>query len=159
MFLKRNSADEETRFVIYDQSGRVKYKVKVLSEKFRQKIDLVDSDDIVLSEITHKDLVLHYFTVRCCGRFVVLAPQIKDCFYFILFGSNYRFAGDIGSGSFSLFDVDKTTLMTQKKCWSRWGDSYELKILRPEDELFAVSCAVCADMYIAVSDHSRVLSE
>ena len=92
LFLKRNSADEETRFVIYDQSGRVKYKVKVLSEKFRQKIDLVDSDDIVLSEITHKDLVLHYFTVRCCGRFVVLAPQIKDCFYFILFGSNYRFA-------------------------------------------------------------------
>ncbi len=158
LFLKRNQSDDELCFTVYDESGHEKYHIAVQTEKFRQKIDMNDTEERTVSEITHKFLVLRYYTVRCNGRFYVLVPQVKDCFFFMIYGSTYRFAGNLSEGSFSLFDVDTSPVMTQKKCWSRYGDSYELTVYQEQEEIFAVSCAICADMYLAITEEDAVLT-
>ena len=157
LFLKRVLSDD-VGFQIYDDLGNCRYSAIVETESSRQRIILTGDSVVPVSEILHKSFLMRYFTVRCQAGFFVLLPSMRDCFSFRIYGSSYRFAGDASSGSFSLFDVDKSVIMTQKKCWCRYGDAYELNILVPEDEHFALSVAICADLYISATEASTVLS-
>ncbi len=159
LFLKRDSVGAEDGFSVLTESAGLKYSVSVFTDKTRQKALIQDSSGSTVSEIIHKNLVVQYFAVKCSGRFYVLVPYRKECFTFMIYGSTYRFAGSLGRGRFSLFDVDKSPVMTQKKCWSRFGDGYQLEIFREDQELFALSCAVSAAMFLAAAESSTVLSE
>ena len=157
LFLQRIVSDD-VGFQIYDDLGNCRYNVSVETESSRQRAIITGDSAVPVSEIVHKSFFMRYFTVRCQGGFFVLLPSMRDCFSFRIYGSSYRFAGDVSSGSFSLFDVDKSVIMTQKKCWCRYGDAYELNIFVPEDEHLALSAAICADLYISAAESSTVLS-
>ena len=100
-------------FEILDGAARLKYTVSVKTDRNKQKIIIKNSDKKTVAEILRKQLVFPYFSVRCKGHFYVLVPMIKDCFVFVIYGSTYRFLGDISAGRFSLIDVDKSPVMTQ----------------------------------------------
>ncbi len=152
LFLKYNGGYGDAGFDVLDETACLKYSVSVQTEKNRQKIIIKNLNQQIVAEIFNKNLVIRYFSVRCSGHLYVLVPIIKECFAFIIYGSTYRFLGDISAGSFSLIDVDKSPVMTQKKCWSSFGDGFELHIFNAEQELFAVSCAICAAMYLSAAD-------
>lgn len=152
LFLKRESADGEVGFSVMSESAVQLYTVLVHTEKTKQRIRIIDGQGNTVSDIVRKELVLQYFTVRCCGRIFVLVPYNNECFMFMIYGSTYRFAGDLSSGCFSLIDVDKSPVMTQKKCWSKFGDGFELKIYDEEQTPFAISCALCAAMYLLANE-------
>lgn len=158
LFLKREITDGEADFTVLSESARPVYSVFVHTEKTRQRIRIIDNDGNAVSDIVRKDLVLQYFTVRCCGRIYVLVPYNKECFTFMIYGSTYRFAGDLSSGRFSLFDVDKSPIMTQKKCWGKFGDGFELDLYKKDQQIFSVSCALCAAMFLLASEADAIPS-
>ena len=158
LFVKRVFSEDGTGFRIFDESGDCRYTVNVETEGNKQRITILNTSEIPVSEIYHKQFLMRYFTVRCQAGFFILLPVIRDCFSFRIYGSSYRFAGDITTGRFSLFDVDKSPIMTQKKCWSKYGDAYELNICVPEDEILSISVALSADMFIAAGGESTVYS-
>ena len=158
-YIRREYAEEGPGFGIYDETGMLLYRLTQEEDKHRKRLYLSDTNDRRLAELMHKQLMVHYFTIRCSSGFYVLIPAVKECFVFYIYGSTYRFAGSLGRGRFSLFDVDKSPVMTQKKCWSRFGDGYQLEIFREDQELFALSCAVSAAMFLAAAESSTVLSE
>ena len=139
-------------FEILDGAARLKYTVSVKTDRNKQKIIIKNSDKKTVAEIFRKQLVFPYFSVRCKGHFYVLVPMIKDCFVFVIYGSTYRFLGDISAGRFSLIDVDKSPVMTQEKCWSKFGEGFEINIFNEEQKIFSLCCAVCAAMYISSSE-------
>ena len=147
-FLKR--ADQG--FEILDESAYVKYTVSVKTDRNKQKIIIKNLNKKPVAEIFNKKLVFRYFSVRCRGNFYILLPVIKDCFAFIIHGSTYRFLGDMASGRFSLIDVDKSPVMTQKKCWGKFGEVFEIEIFNEEQRLFSLCCAVCAAVYMSASE-------
>ena len=159
LFLVRDTSDENSGFMVFNESAYPKYKAYVHTDRTKQKIIISDSSGYKVSEIVHKNLVIDHFSVRCGGRLYVLVPYVKNCFTFMIYGSTYRFAGDILAGRFSLFDVDKSPVMTQKKCWSRFGSGFELEIYYTAQEVFALSAAICAAMYNSASETSPLLSE
>ena len=159
LFLKRNDTDDSVSFTVYDESAHPRYNIIIATESIRQKMMMEDRAGATVSEITHSELILSYFKIRCGGKLYILIPHIKECFYFIIYGSSLRFAGNIETGSFSLYDVDKSPVMTQKKCWGKFGGGYELKIYRTEQELFGISCAICADIYMSVLSEDTVFSD
>lgn len=159
LFIRRDSSDRTAEFEVFDELGFSKYTVTLSSEKRKQKMLLIDSEKRPVSEILHKQFVLDYFTVRCGSRFFVLVPYCKECFSFAIYGSTYRFGGNMASGEFSLFDVDKSPVMTQKKCWTKFGSGYELELYLAEQEHFAICVALCADIYLASAQQDPVLSE
>lgn len=159
LFLKRETTDETICFTVLDESAVLQYSVRVFTDKNRQKLLLQDSSHHTVSEILHKNLVVQYFALRCCGRFYVLLPYQKECFAFAIYGSTYRFLGNLSEGRFSLIDVDTTPLMTMKKCWGKFGDGYELELHCPDQEIFALSCAVCTALFVAAAERSTVLPE
>ena len=126
LFLVRDTSDENSGFMVFNESAYPKYKAYVHTDRTKQKIIISDSSGYKVSEIVHKNL---------------------------------RFAGDILAGRFSLFDVDTSTVMTQKKCWSRFGSGFELEIYYTAQEVFALSAAICAAMYNSASETSPLLSE
>ncbi len=149
LFLKYSEAG----FEILDESAYLRYSVSVRSEKNKQKVIIRTPDRHIAAEIVHKNLVVQYFSVRCMGRLFVFVPFIKEYFAFVIYGSTYRFLGDIAAGRFSLIDVDKSPIMTQKKCWGKFGDGFELHFYNEEQELFGLCCAVCAALYLPAADH------
>ena len=158
LFLKYNGSYGDYGFEIFDETAYTKYTVSVKTEKNKQKIIIKNLNKQKIAEIFNKNIVFRYFSVKCTGRFYILFPVLKECFAFMIYGSTYRFAGDISQGNFSLIDVDKSPIMTQKKCWSKYGDAYELNICVPEDEILSISVALSADMFIAAGGESTVYS-
>ncbi|HCA56071.1 MAG TPA: hypothetical protein DEO95_11475 [Ruminococcaceae bacterium] len=157
-YIRREYAEEGPGFGIYDETGMLLYRLTQEEDKHRKRLYLSDTNDRRLAELMHKQLMVHYFTIRCSSGFYVLIPAVKECFVFYIYGSTYRFAGDIAAGRFSLFDVDKSPVMTQKKCWTVGGDGYEIELYLPEQEIFALCVALCAALYIAAAEESAVPS-
>ena len=137
---------------ILDESAHLKYTVLVMTDRTKQKIIIKNLNQKTVAEISNQKLVFRYFFVYCKGHLYILVPMIKEYFAFIIYGSTYRFLGDIAAGRFSLIDVDKSPVMTQKKCWGKFGDGFELEIFNDEQKLFSLCCAVCAALYISASE-------
>ena len=152
LFLKYDGSYGDYGFEILDETAYTKYTVSVRTEKNKQRIIIKNLNDQTIAEIFNKNIVFRYFSVKCTGRFYILFPVLKEYFAFMIYGSTYRFAGDIAHGSFSLIDVDKSPIMTQKKCWGKCGEGFELNIYSQEQEIFSICCAVCAAIYMTASD-------
>lgn len=156
LFLTRDTDGESARFAVLDEYGKEKYIVTGKSGNSKHTMYLSDINGNRLSVITLYDFVAKYFSVKCNKRLYALVPYIKEQFAFIIYGSTFRFMGDISVGRFSLIDVDQSPVMTQKKCWGKNGDGFEINIFSQEYEIFAVSSAVCAAMYILANGESPI---
>ncbi len=154
LFLAREYSDADGGFCVFDETAMPRYHAVNVTDTAGCHITLIDAEGGKAAEIYHKSLVLGYFTIKCGGRRYILVPCMKERFGFAIYGSTYRFLGDIASGRFSLFDVDKSPVMTQKKCWGEYGDGYELKIYHDNKEIFAVAVAICAALYLTAGDKS-----
>ena len=150
LFLKRDTIDEKSGFMIYDNKGLPKY--SVTSEAGNgMKLALFDSVGQQHSLIRYNTLMLNYFTVRCEKRFYVLLPVMNKQFTFAIYGSTYRFT-EVAGDQFCVTASDGSPVMTQKKCWCRYGDGYELEIIDEAHEILLLSIAVCADMYLTITE-------
>ncbi len=159
-YMKRAYAEGTAGFTFYDETGLELYRLAGEDDKYRQnrqKLLMTDADGRPVAEIVHKQLMLHYCTIRCQSGFYVLLPNIKECFQFLIYGSTYRFAGDLAEGRFSLFDVDKSPVMTQKQCWTSYGDGFEIELYLPEQEVFSLSVAVCAALFLSTANESPAI--
>ncbi len=150
LFLKRGT-DEGEGFTIYNTHAEP---VCAAEMNFSSSIhiELRNEDRVLLSSIKFNRLMLDYFTIRCDHRFYVLIPIIGNHFSFAIYGSTFRFAGNLADGCFSMFNAKGEIIMTQKKCWAQHGDGYELEIKDEKYRLLMVSTAICADLFIALSE-------
>ena len=157
LFIKRNTTDEEIAFYVYDDNENIKYAVSVQAEpSLRMMIQTLGGEP--LAAIKYNTFVLNYFTVRCANRFYALIPCLNERFSFSIYGSTYRFMGSLLDGEFSMFSSDGETVMTQKKCWTTHGDGYELNISDEPHELFLISAALCADVFLTLGETKAILS-
>lgn len=148
LFLKRDTSNETSRFLVFDDMGKEKYIIVGKSKNSKQTMFLSDKSENKLSTITLFEFSMKYFSIKCDKRLYILMPYIKDKFAFIIYGSTFRFMGDMISGRFSVIDVDKSIIMTQKRCWNKNGEVFEINISCEEQEIFILSMAICAAMYI-----------
>ncbi len=159
LYIRRSGTDPNVPFEIFDGLQNLLYVVGFQGESGRQRYLMTTPEGLCVSEIARNHILMQYFTVRCRTGFYILLPHVKDYFSFRIYGSAYRFGGDLAAGRFSLFDVDKSTVMTQKKCWTRSGEGYELELFRPDDEHLALSVALCAALYIVSAEEDPVYSD
>ena len=115
-------------------------------------ITIYDRSRSTVSEIRLNSFMLNYFSIRCCHRLYVLIPCSTTRFAFAIYGSTYRCMGSLADGRFSMIDSHGSTVMTQKKCRTPHGEGYELDISDRRYTLFMLSVAICADIYLTLSD-------
>lgn len=158
LFLKRDVSDISSRYVVLDEYGKEKYIVTGKITSSKQKLILSDTQNTKKSDIILYRFGATYFLIRYNKRLYALVPCESGKFAFFIYGSTLRFLGDISEGRFSLIDVDKSVVMTQKKCWGNYGTGFELNIYNDEQEILALSVAICADLYISAEDKKAVLT-
>ena len=150
LFIKRGTSEIDG-FTIYTEKGEPCFAADVRAEP-SIRITLRGRGGELLSTIRFNTFMLSYFSVRCGKRLYVLVPCLGRRFAFAIYGSTFRFVGNLSDGRFSMLGADGETVMTQKKCWTAHGDGYELDIKDERYEIFMISAALCADICLALGE-------
>ena len=96
------------------------------------------------------------YDVEIDGR--VVCEIIKEFTFFKqsyrLDGMPWRMDGDFWAHEYSLYDSGRQIMRLSKK-WFTWGDSYELDIAQPQDELLCLCVALAVDCAIAQQSNNN----
>ena len=152
LFIRRETSGGTAVFGVFDELGYLKYTVESSAEKRKQRMLILDSKKRPVSEILHKQFVLDYYTIRCGSRLYVLVPYCKECFSFAIYGSTYRFSGNLSLGEFIMKNADDKVKKKKKKVMTSSGEAFELEIDDNENRLFMISAAVCAASYQVIAE-------
>lgn len=147
LYLKRNSTESGMSFTVYDRMENIIFNV-VSSVDSSLRMTVESRNGEPFSVIRLNTLLFTYFTVRCSRHFYVLIPCVRDHFAFAIYGSTYKFAGNLAAGEFTMTDSKGEIIMTINKTITRSGDeAFELEIKDEEHKMFMISAAICAASY------------
>ena len=148
LFIKRDTVCGNAGFIVSDELGRQKY--AVTSEAGAGiRMTMYSCAEEIVSVIKYNRLMLNYFTISCCRRFYVLIPVAAEELSYAIYGSTYKFVRGSSAECFSILNAEGEIVMSHKRVWNGAGDYYELEIKDEAHELFLLSCAICADVYVS----------
>ena len=163
LYIKEKVFSWGDKFTVKDEFGHDKYIVQGEVLSFGKKLHVYDLSGREVAFIKQElwSFLPKYY-LFCSGRKVA---EIRKEFTFLF--PKYSVAG-LGweiNGSFMAHDYEITqsdrTIVSISKEWMSWGDSYELDILNPADELtalavvLAIDCVMEADSGASVSVSSN----
>ncbi len=152
LYLKRNTTDEGISFNVYDKNENIVFNA-VSSIDSSLKMSIESRSGEPFSMIRLNTLLFTYFTIRCRRHFYVLVPCVRDTFSFAIYGSTYRFTGNIITGSFIMTNSNGECMMKMEKTLTRNGDeAFELEILDSDHKMFLISSAICAASYQVIAE-------
>lgn len=147
LYIKQKVFSWGDKFTVKDESGQDRYYVEGEVFTFGKKLHVYDMTGREVAFIKQELWSwLPRFYVFCAGRQVA---EIKKEFTFLL--PKYTIAG-LGweiDGSFLAHDYQITRngcpIVSIRKEWMSWGDSYELNISNPQDEIIALAVVLTID--------------
>ena len=144
LMLKRDAASDGADFLLFDECGRLKYRVTCLRQKLVTNYNIIISDPEGEQVAKIRRLPIfgtHTYVLRAGRSHITLAAVVTRrgvlCNFY---GNNWCVSGDFGAKYFSVIDVDKSPIMTL----CRRASARELLISDEPNELFCVMTAVCA---------------
>lgn len=154
LFIRRDTVCGNAGFLVLDELGHQKYVVTAEAGAGIRMTMFGKSEEIV-SVIKYNTLMLSYFTISCARRFYVLIPSRAGEVSFSIYGSTFLFSGDAASGCFSVLTADGECALSHKKTLSKSGEVFEVIINDEQHELFLLSCALCADSFLFISETDK----
>lgn len=153
LYIKQKVFSWADKFTVKDESGRDKYCIRGELFSWGKKLRVNDADGNEVAFIQQKVLsFMPKYYVFVNGEQV--AEIVKK---FTFFRPGYRIEGldwDI-NGSFWAHDYEITRggrhIVSIKKEWMTWGDSYELDISDPGDEIVALAVVLTIDCVLAAA--------
>lgn len=153
LYLKQKVFSWRGRFFVKDQEGYDRYAAEGELFSLGHRLRVYDADGREVALIRQKIMsFMPRFIVDINGQEVFEIVQ-KFAFFrhnFRLNGLPWYLSGDFWGHEYSLDDESGRRVMYLSKQWFTWGDSYELHITDPKEELLclcvalAVDCALCA---------------
>ena len=163
LYIKQKVFSWRDRFFAKDESGVDRYAVEGEIFTWGKKLHVYDVNASEVAFIRQKVWSwLPRYIVEIGGsvvceivkEFTLIKPRYR------LEGLSWRLDGDLWAHEYSLTDAGRQIMRLSKK-WFTWGDSYELDIADPRDELLclcvalAVDCALEAQNNANSSNHHR----
>ena len=151
LYIKQKVFSWKDRFTVWDESGNDRYYVEGELFSFGKKLHVYDVQNREVAFIHQKvfSFLPRYF-VSVNG--VEVAEIVKE---FTFFKPKYRIEGmnwDV-EGNFLAHDYtvnrQGTPVVRIRKEWMTWGDSYELDIAHPADEIPALAVVLAIDCVTA----------
>ncbi len=153
LYIKQKVFSWSDKFTVKDESGQDKYSVEGELFSWGKKLHVYDTDGNETAFIQQKvfSFLPKYF-VFVNGQ--QIAEIVKE---FTFLKPRYRIEGldwDI-NGNFLAHNYEITksgrTIVTIRKEWMTWGDSYELDITDPRDETVALAVVLTIDCVMAAA--------
>lgn len=154
LYLKQKVFTWRDRFYVKDENGNDRYAVEGEIFSWGKKLHIYDVNGNEAAFIRQKVLAfLPRFFVEIGGQ--IACEVVKEFTFFRqsyrLEGLSWHLDGDIWAHEYSLTDSGRQIMRLTKK-WFTWGDSYELDITDPRDELLCLCVALAVDCAIAVQN-------
>lgn len=154
LYIKQKVFSWRDRFFVKDESGNDRYAAEGEILSWGKKLHIYDGNGVKAAFIRQKVWSwLPRFFVEINDR--VVCEIVKE---FTFFRQSYRIAGvpwhmegDFWAHEYSL-NSDGRQVMRMSKKWFSWGDSYELDITDPQDELLCLCVALVVDCAMAVQN-------
>ena len=146
------------KFTVKDAYGEDKYIVEGEVFTFGKKLHVYDKHGREVAFIKQEvwSFLPRYY-VFCGDRQVA---EIKKEFTFLFPKYNIEGLGWEINGSFMAHDYEITKngypIVSISKEWMTWGDSYELNIANPEDEIVALAVVLTIDCVMEASSSASV---
>ncbi len=158
LYIKEKVFSWGDRFTVKDEYGTDKYFVEGEVFSWGKKLHVYNSVGVEVAFIKQEVWsFLPRFYVFCNGQQVA---EIKKEFSFLF--PRYSVAG-LGweiEGRFMAHDYEikqnGRTIVDISKEWMTWGDSYELNIMNPEDEIVALAVVLTIDCVMEASSGASV---
>lgn len=153
LFLKQKVFSWRDRFFVKDENGGDRFSVEGEIFTWGKKLHIYDANGIETAFIRQKvwSWLPRYF-IEIGG--VVVCEIVKE---FTLFKPSYRLEGvpwrmkgDFWAHEYTLYDSNNENhIMSISKKRFSWGDSYELDISDPQNELLCLCVALAVDCVLA----------
>jgi len=153
LYIKQKVFSWGDKFTVKDETGRDRYYVEGEVLSFGKKLHVYDMRGCEVAFIKQEvwSWMPRYY-VFCGDRQVA---QIKKEFTFLFPKYSIEGLGWEVSGSFMAHDYEITKngcpIVSICKEWMTWGDSYELSIADPRDEIVALAVVLTIDCVLAAS--------
>jgi uncharacterized protein YxjI len=157
LYLKQKVFSWRSRFFVKDEQGHDKYSVVGEIFSWGHRLNVYNAYGTQVALIRQKVMTwMPTFIVEINGREVCMIKQ-----EFTFFKQSYRIEGlpwhlygDFWAHEYALMEGNKTVMRLSKK-WFTWGDSYELYITNPKNEILCLCAALAVDCALAVNSRSR----
>ena len=147
LYIKQKVFSWGDRFTVWDAHGEERYYVQGEIFSWGKKLHVYDCHDREVAFIQQRLLTfLPRYTVSVDGEEV--AEIVKE-FTFLYPRYSIEGLGWEIEGSFMAHDYEITQggrpIVTIRKAWMTWGDTYELDIADPADEILALAVVLTID--------------
>lgn len=151
LYLKQKVFSWRDRFYAKDEGGNDRYAVEGELFSWGKKLHVYRADGAEAAFIRQKVFTwMPRYFVEIGGRTV--CEIVKEFTFFRqsyrLEGLPWHLEGDLWAHEYSLSDNGRVVMRLSKK-WFSWGDSYELDIANPQDELLCLCVALAVDCVLA----------
>ena len=154
LYLKQKVFSWHERFYVKDETGNDRFSVEGEILSWGKKLHIYDLYDREVAFIRQKvsSFLPRYF-IEINGQ--VVCEIVKEMTFlkqkYRLEGLSWRVAGDFWAHEYSLDDGGKQ-IMTMSKKWATWGNSYELDIGDPDDEVLCLCVTLAIDCAMDITD-------
>jgi uncharacterized protein YxjI len=154
LYLRQKVFSWRDRFFVYDEFGNERYYVEGEIFSWGKKLHVYDINGMEAAFIRQKVMSwMPRFFVEIGDR--VVCEIVKEL---TLFRQSYRIEGlpwhmhgDFWAHEYSL-ENNGFQVMNLSKKWFTFGDSYELDIANPQDELLCLCVALAVDCALAIQE-------
>lgn len=159
LYIKQKVFSWRDRFAVWDEQEQERWFAQGELFSWGRKLHICDAGGSEAAFIRQKlmSFLPRYF-IEIGGNVYTLAKE------FTFFRPRYRLEGSpwTMSGNFLAHEYEVTDgteyVMRMSKHWFTWGDSYELDIPHPEDELLALCVALAVDCMNADANNAAANS-
>lgn len=153
LYIKQKVFSWADKFTVKDESGQDKYYVKGEAFSFGKKLHIMNTHEEQVAFIEQKVLsflpkylvyVNENQVAEIVKEFSFLRPKYS------IKGLGWEINGDFLSHNYEII-CGGMSIVSIKKEWMTWGDSYELDIADPKDEMIALSVVLAIDCVMAAN--------
>ncbi len=158
LYIKEKVFSWGDKFTVKDEYGNDKYWVQGEVFSWGKKLHVYDSVDREVAFIKQEVWsLLPRFYVFCGDEQIA---EIKKEFTFLfpkysIQGLGWEIEGKLMAHDYEIIKNGKS-IVTISKEWMTWGDSYELNIANPEDEIVALAVVLTIDCVMEASSSASV---
>lgn len=157
LYIKQKVFAFSDTFTVKDEYENDKYFVKGELFSFGHKLHIYDNSNNEVAFIREKLFTFRpRFEITINGS--VIGELVKKITFFtpsyFIEGSSLELEGDVWDHDYTLTD-NGNPIMHISKEWFTWGDSYELDIANPGDELLSLAIALAVDCQLCTEESSN----
>lgn len=146
IYLKRDKSDENSRYIVYSESGEILYKIFGSYKSHVEKIYVMqDSKCIAKMRETHLGNFRTCYVTTAEDNFYIAMKCSREKVAVTFRGAGFHIRGNVFEKSYDIMNIDNSVVGVVSRQFSTSADALMINIYEVKYELCCIACAVFFD--------------